>query len=84
MTLFQDVPIVKKIVPDLLGLKTPQLAASAATTPPPVEKPTVMPTPDDEAVALAKRRSISAQMQRRGRASTILSDLATSSDKLGA
>lgn len=36
--------------------------------------PIVMPLPDDEAVKLAKRRSIAAQMGRGGRSSTILSD----------
>ena len=34
--------------------------------------PTIMPLPDDERVRLAKKRSIIAQMSRRGRDSTIL------------
>lgn len=34
----------------------------------------VMPVADNEAVRRAKRRSISGQMRRRGRASTILTD----------
>lgn len=42
-------------------------------------QPKVMPTPDGEAARLAKRRSLAAQMQRRGRASTIL----TADDVLG-
>lgn len=41
--------------------------AAAATTP-------VMPTPDDEMMQLAKKRSLTEMMRRRGRASTILTD----------
>jgi hypothetical protein len=40
--------------------------------PPPVEAPTVMPVADDAAAQAAKKKSIAAQIQRRGRASTIL------------
>ena len=43
----------------------------AAPTPAPV---TPMPEPDDATVKKAKRRSVMAQRQRSGRASTILSD----------
>lgn len=50
--------------------------------PPAIPKPTVMPTPDDEAVRAQKRRQLSALSQRRGRQSTILSE-PTSSDLLG-
>jgi len=46
--------------------------AAPAAPAPAVEKPTVMPTPDDEAAQKAKKRSIVAQIQRQGRASTIL------------
>ena len=49
--------------------------------PPSPTAPTVMPTPDDQAVQAAKKRSIAAQVARRGRASTILSD--TGAEKLG-
>lgn len=45
--------------------------------------PTVMPTPDDEAARAAKRKSLAAQAQRRGRQSTILSDPTAGSDILG-
>lgn len=45
-------------------------------------KPTVMPTPDDQAVQQAKRRQIASDVARRGRASTILTESA-SSEKLG-
>lgn len=45
----------------------PQQAA-----PPPVEAPTVMPVADGDAAAAAKKKSLVAQIQRRGRASTIL------------
>lgn len=58
-----------------------------APEPPPapqVAAPEKMPAPlpDDQAVAAAKRRSIAAQVKRRGRASTILTDL-SSNDTLG-
>lgn len=57
------------IVGNVFGKKpsAPQAAAAPA-----VEKPTVMPTPDDEAVRKAKARSLVAMTQRQGRASTIL------------
>lgn len=42
-----------------------------------------MPTPDDETVRNARRRSIAGQLARRGRASTILTD-AGNTDALGA
>jgi len=45
--------------------------------------PTVMPTPDGQAVQQAQRRSIAAQMARRGRASTILTDSQSSGETLG-
>ena len=38
------------------------------------ETPNVMPTPDDEAVKRARRRSVIEQMNRDGRQSTILSE----------
>ena len=50
-----------------------------AAQPPPLEKPT--PLPDEEALKKARRRSISAQLGRRGRQSTILTD--TGGDALG-
>lgn len=53
--------------------------AAPAPPPPPVEAPTVMPVTDDKAAQDAKRRSITAQIQRRGRASTILTGLESDS-----
>lgn len=40
-------------------------------------KAKVMPSPDDEATKLARRRSIASQVKRGGRASTILTDRET-------
>lgn len=40
---------------------------------PTVTAPPVMPTPDDDAMRRARRRSLAAQLGRRGRQSTILS-----------
>lgn len=56
--------------------KTPEAPAAPAPS-----EPTVMPTADDAAVKTAKRKSIAAQVARRGRASTILSD--SGSETLG-
>ena len=50
---------------------------------PTVEKPAVMPTPDDDAVKKAKRRSLVEQMQRKGRESTILTEGTDAADVLG-
>ena len=61
----------------MLGIVDEPTATAAAPTPAPV---TPMPEPDDATVKKAKRRSIVAQRQRSGRASTILSD---DSDSLG-
>lgn len=49
--------------------------------PPPVQKPVVMPTPDDKAIEAARKKSIAAIMARQGRASTILT---SDADSLGA
>lgn len=49
--------------------------------PPPVEPAT--PLPDEEAMKKARRRSITAQMARRGRASTILTNQDSGGDALG-
>lgn len=53
------------------GKKKPKAEPAAAS-------PTVMPTPDEEAIRMARRRSITSQLARRGRQSTILTG-----DKLG-
>jgi len=50
------------------GSKDSQQAPAA----PKIEAPTVMPVADDAAAAAAKKKSLVAQIQRRGRASTIL------------
>lgn len=67
-------------------LTKPDTPAAAAPAPPVAEPtvttPTEMPTADSSAVAAAKKKSIIEQMAARGRASTILTDTATS-DKLG-
>lgn len=56
-----------KLVGGLLGKKkTSTAAAPAAAT------PAVMPTPDDDAIRLARRRSIAQQLSRSGRQSTML------------
>jgi len=53
-----------------------------AAAPPPVEAPVAMPSQSDAATAQAKRNSIVAQIQRQGRASTILTD-STANEKMG-
>lgn len=65
--------VVGGAVNGILGLKKKKAAE-------PEDGPKIMPLPDDEAVKQARKRSIAAQMQRGGRASTLLSD---SSDTLG-
>jgi hypothetical protein len=53
----------------ILGGDTPKM--------PKPEKAKVMPSPDDEAARLARRRNIASQVKRGGRASTILTDKET-------
>ena len=55
---------------------------NAPSAPPAPTPPTPMPTPDDQQVQEAQRRSLAEQLARRGRASTILSD-PQNSDVLG-
>lgn len=43
-----------------------------------------LPGPDDDAARRGRRRSITAQMRRRGRASTILTGQSSNADALGA
>ena len=65
-------------MPDLLtagiGLGTLLIGSQAAKTPdmPVIQPPPVMPVANDATVQAAKRRSLLAQTQRRGRQSTIL------------
>lgn len=64
-----------KLVGSVLGLEAPapvdalQVPPSTAAA---AEPKPVMPTPDDEAMKASRKRSISAQKKRMGRASTIL------------
>lgn len=58
-------------------------SSAPAVTPPPIIPPTVMPTPNGDEAKKARRRSLSAQMGRQGRQSTILSDAVTASETLG-
>lgn len=53
------------------GLLSPDKSAAAPA--PVVAAPKTMPTPDDETVKRARRRSLLQQYQRSGRSSTILS-----------
>ena len=60
-------------MPGLTGVKKPAAPAPVPT----------MPTPDDLEVQKAKKRSLAEQAARSGRASTILTDYAGGTDKLG-
>ena len=81
--------IFKKVTKAFTGLLGGILGgAQKAPEPPPepvpvVTPPTPVPLPDDEAVAAAKRRSIAKQMQRSGRASTMLTQDPVTGDTLG-
>jgi len=59
------------ILGGLLG-KKPKVDEEEAPVAPVVEPPPLMPIPDDEEAQKARRRSIAAQISRRGRQSTIL------------
>ena len=65
----------------LLGGNSGETMTSSST--PSSTAQTAMPTPDSTAIAQAKRRSISAQIARRGRASTILTGDQGGTEKLG-
>jgi hypothetical protein len=54
--------------------KAPKQAAVGQAPVPEVTTPTVMPTRDDAATLEARRRTLQAQKERGGRASTILSE----------
>lgn len=64
----------------LLGLASKKKDTAAPVAAP---GPTVMPLADDAAVKAARKRSLIGQSQRGGRSSTILTDTASGSDKLG-
>lgn len=65
-----------------LGSVAGSLMSGKGHSAPTIEKPAVMPTPDDDAIKKARRRSISQQLARSGRESTILSP--DQGDTLGA
>lgn len=69
----------KKIVGEKAYKQAHPVGTSLVKAETPVPPPPVVPMPDEEDIRRAKRRSTAAQMQRAGRASTILSD----SDRLG-
>ncbi len=81
--------MVGGLLDSLLGGNEPApapAAAPAAAPAPLASTPVIAPVPvmpvvDDAAVQMAKKRSIAAQQQRRGRASTILTD--QTNDPLG-
>lgn len=63
-------PLISKVLSPSQASNNQQVAAPAPTAP----QATSMPLPDDAAAEAAKRRSIAAQVARRGRASSILTD----------
>ena len=65
--------VVKKVTKSVSSL----LGASGQPKIPPPPKPKVMPSPDDDAAKLARRRSMASQVKRGGRASTILTEKET-------
>lgn len=65
------------------GGKSDQQTQTAAAAPV-VEKPVEMPTPNDAAVAAAKRKSIAGLVARQGRAASILTDQSSGGTALGA
>lgn len=72
------------VIDKKLGLGQPDAAPAENPQPAPVvTPPPVMPVPDDEAMAQARKRSIAEQTKRRGRASTILTS-GPGGDTLGA
>lgn len=79
--------LTKLLAPKPQQLQIPQQGATPQIPEAP-ESPIPMPTPaspqsDTPAVQAAQRRSIAQQLNRRGRASTILTDSNYSSDTLG-
>lgn len=62
--------LVKSVVGGIVDIFT---GGGSAQSAPAVAAPTVMPSPDDEAIRAAKKKSIAAIVGRQGRASTILS-----------
>lgn len=73
------VPIAVAVVSTVVS----QALAPKAPKAPKVTEPTVMPTEDSELVREAKRRSLVAQANRGGRASTILSDTDNNTETFG-
>lgn len=71
---------VGDVTSSVLGLEKPE-SPQGVETPPKVEAPAVMPSPNDDAVRAAKRKSVAEQRRRGGRQSTILTTL--DQEKLG-
>jgi hypothetical protein len=72
-----------KVVKNVLGIEdpqAPQAVQNELANPPAAEPVTPMPTPNDDAVRTAKRKSTAQQRRRGGRSSTILTSL---DDSLG-
>ena len=70
------------VVSGLFKRDAPQQQQQQAAAPQ-VEPVTAMPGPNDQAVQDAKRKSIVAQIQRQGRASTILTQGNAASETMG-
>lgn len=67
------VKMVGNVIGSIFGDDDDRPALAPAVIAPPVfEPPPIMPVADDEATNRAKKKSIAAQVARRGRASTIL------------
>ena len=67
----------------LTQMMKPDAAVAPAPATPAVTPPTAMPTPGDATTKALERASIAEQLRRRGRASTILTNQAATTDKLG-
>lgn len=69
-----------KLFDMILGGNEPATPAAPA-----VESPPIMPIPDENAMKEARRRSVAAQLRRRGRSSTILTEASdpVTGDSLG-
>lgn len=68
---------------NILGIGSDDVASTTSASSSATNAPATMPIADSAAIAQAKRRSISAQIARRGRASTILTGDQSAGEKLG-
>lgn len=71
--------VAGSVIGKMMTADSPTTATPAAPT---VSAPATMPTPGDANTAAARRKSLSEQQARRGRASTILTDTGAT-DTLG-